>query len=356
MFRNILVTGGAGFVGSTLALKLKAAWPEANVVALDNLRRRGSELNIERLRQAGIRFFHGDVRNRSDYAATGPADLILECSADASVMGGLGGDAAYVVETNLFGTAHCLDHARAHNALVVFLSSSRVFPIRRLQELPYRETESRLVLADNYSAPGVSTRGISEEFPLTGSRSLYGATKLSSELLIEEYSEMFGLRCIVNRCGVLTGPWQMAKADQGVVALWVAHHYFGRPLKYIGFGGKGKQVRDFLHVDDLYELLKIQITNPGQHAGQIYNVGGGAELSFSLAELTAACQKVTGKIIPIDAVMDDRPLDIPWYITDAGKVRAATGWKPNLGLEATLRGIAEWISSNERILAPVLAQ
>ena len=114
---RILVTGGAGFVGSTLALRARQAWPEASVTAFDNLRRRGSELNLPRLRDAGVAFVHGDIRNPADLAPLGrDLDLLLECSAEPSVLAGYDGDPSYVVDTNLTGTIHCLELARKAGA------------------------------------------------------------------------------------------------------------------------------------------------------------------------------------------------------------------------------------------------
>ena len=142
------------------------------------------------------------------------------------------------------------------------------------------------VWEDNRTTPGFSSHGISEEFPLHGARSFYGASKLACELLVQEYVYGYGMAAVINRCGILTGPWQMGKVDQGVVTLWVAHHcYFGRPLRYMGYGGQGKQVRDLLHVDDLFDLLLLQLRSTGAWNGQIYNVGGGNDVSASLREL-----------------------------------------------------------------------
>jgi CDP-paratose 2-epimerase len=175
---------------------------------------------------------------------------------------------------------------------------------------------------------GVSERGLSEDFPLTGARSLYGATKLASELLIEEYNAAFGLKTIINRCGVLTGPWQMGKVDQGVIVHWVASHIFGKPLKYFGYGGTGKQVRDILHIRDLFTLVDHQLANLSVLSGSLYNVGGGREVSVSLAELTSLCQGAAGQEVPVGPVLEDRVADIRIYLTDNTKVTAQTGWKP----------------------------
>src|SRR4051794_21077618 len=218
--RALLITGGAGFVGSNLAIWFKERYPDLQVTALDNLRRRGSETNLPRLREHGIEFIHGDIRNPEDLRFDGrKIDLILECSAEPSVLAGFGEAPDYVINTNLVGTINCLELARRSGADLVFLSTSRVYPVSTLNSVATEEGETRFTLDARQALPGVSEHGIAEDFPLEGARSLYGATKLCSELLIQEYGAMYGLRFIINRCGVITGPWQMGKVDQGVFAL-----------------------------------------------------------------------------------------------------------------------------------------
>jgi CDP-paratose 2-epimerase len=343
MSKRVLITGGAGFVGSALGLGLAQRYPDWQITALDNLKRRGSELNLARLKQAGIQFIHGDVRNTEDLdpVALQP-DLILECSAEPSVLAGYASP-GYVLQTNLVGTVNCLELARQTQADFIFLSTSRVYPIAYLNALEFTETETRFQLLEQQSIPGVSSQGVSEEFPLNGARSLYGATKLGSELLVAEYADAYGLKTIINRCGVLTGPWQMGKVDQGVFALWMAFHYFQRSLKYIGYGGTGKQVRDFLHVTDLLDLLDIQIHRLEELRGQTFNVGGGANNTLSLYETTQLCQEITGQQIPITPVSDTRAGDVPIFITDSSKVMSATGWQPQKDAKTTLTEIYEWI-------------
>jgi CDP-paratose 2-epimerase len=197
---RILITGGAGFVGSHLALYFKKEKPDSTVIAHDNLERRGSELALRRLAAGGVEFRHGDVRNPEDLADTGNLDLLVECSAEPSVQAGLYGGERYLINTNLIGTINCLDHARRHDAAVVFLSTSRVYPIARLRELPVVRTKTRFVIPASNTGPGWSACGITEGFPLIGSRSLYGATKLCSELIIGEYVALYGLRAVINRC------------------------------------------------------------------------------------------------------------------------------------------------------------
>ena len=161
------------------------------------------------------------------------------------------------------------------------------------------------------------------------------------------------MKGIVNRCGVLTGPWQMGKIDQGFVALWVARHLWNGELAYIGYGGTGKQVRDVLHVEDFYQLLKIQIERLDEFSGCIFNVGGGRELSVSLCELMDLCREVVGKKISISSIPKTRPADIPYYVTDYRLVQEATNWTPHRTLKDIICDISKWLQENEAILRPI---
>jgi len=343
MTRKVLITGGAGFVGSALGLGLAQRHSDWKISALDNLKRRGSELNLPRLKESGIEFIHGDVRNPEDLDPSAlSCDLILECSAEPSVLAGYTSP-GYVLQTNLVGTINCLELARQTQADFIFLSTSRVYPITYLNELKYEEIATRFQLLDQQNFPGASSHGIAEEFPLNKARSLYGSTKLASELLIAEYAEAYGLRTLINRCGVLSGPWQMGKVDQGVFALWMANHYFKKSLKYIGFGGTGKQVRDFLHVEDLLDLIDIQILELQKFKGETFNVGGGKNNTLSLLETTQLCQEITANTISLEAVISNRTGDMPIFITDSRKVISMTGWQPQRDARKLLSDIYEWI-------------
>ena len=346
--QRILVTGGAGFVGSSVALALKTAHPETHVTALDNLHRRGSELNLARLREAGVAFVHGDIRSLDDLTTLPELpDLIVECSAEPSAQAGYGGSPEYLIDTNLLGCYHCLELARRVHADFVFISTSRVYPYRRLNELAYEETPDRFQLAAAQTITGASALGVSEEFPLDGPRSLYGMTKLAGELMVAEYADAYGFRYLIDRCGLLTGPWQMAKADQGVIALWMAAHYFRRNLSYIGFDGSGRQVRDFLHIADFCGLLLEQIGNFETWHGRLFNVGGGLACSLSLKETTKLCEEITGNRLSIQPVAETRPADVRIYITDHKRLTAVNGWHPRRDARTTLTDILNWIRCAE---------
>ncbi len=353
-FQHILITGGAGFVGSNLAVLFRRDFPEVRVTAFDNLHRRGSELSLPRLREVGVEFVHGDIRSMEDLDRVGPFDLLLDCSAEPSVHAGASGSPREVLGINLLGTINCLEAARKAEAALLFLSTSRVYPIAPLNAVPWIEDDERFRWAPDGEQAGITTQGVTEEFPLPGARSFYGASKLASELLITEYQDAYGLPALINRCGVLAGPWQMGKVDQGVVTLWVARHYFEKPLRYIGFGGSGKQVRDILHVEDLYDLIIKQIERSDCWEAPVYNVGGGMSVSLSLRELTKLCQAVTGHVIEMTAEPETNPLDVRIFITDTSEVQKAFDWSPQRDASMIVSDIHQWIARHESELASVL--
>jgi len=337
-------------VGSSLAVSLAAARPETQVIALDNLHRRGSELNLPRLDEAGVDFVRGDVRRPEDLAPFGSVDALIECSAEPSVMSGTDGDTGYVFETNLVGAYNCLELARRSGAQFIFLSSSRVYPLDGLRGAELDERPTRFELAEIQPTPGWSSEGVGEDMPLAGARTLYGTTKLSAEFLCAEYQAQFGVPMVIDRCGVIAGPWQMGKVDQGVFTHWMLAHSFGRPLSYIGFGGNGKQVRDLLHVDDLVDLIERQLDEPERWAGHTFNVGGGREVSLSLLETTEICRRLTGNEIEVGSVAEDRDGDVPVYLSDCSRIHGHSSWRPSRDAEGILRDIHEWIAADpERI-------
>lgn len=335
-------------MGSNLAVALRGAFVDAEIVCLDNLYRRGSELNLPRLRAQRVGFCWGDVRDERSFPRD-PFDFLIECSAEPSVLAGDEGGRDFLVGTNLVGAFHCLEKARLWGSRFLFLSSSRVYPIRRLEQHPWREEPTRFAWEDAGTA-GISAQGVQETLELGGARSLYGWTKYAAELLIEEYRAAFGLRAVVNRCGVIAGPWQFGKADQGVASFWVLAHHFGRPLSYIGYGGQGKQVRDLLHVADLCELVAEQVREFDSWDGWVGNVSGGLGNSVSLCELTAVCQEVTGRCVAVQSVAADRPLDLRLFLGDCRRLYGRTTWRPKLTVRRIVSDLSEWIARHERQL------
>jgi CDP-paratose 2-epimerase len=258
------------------------------------------------------------------------------------------------VESNLLGAYHCLELARRDGAAFVFLSTSRVYPIRVLERLAFVEAETRFELIAEQPLRGASAAGIAEDFPLDGARTMYGATKLASELLIAEYVETYGLSATVNRCGVIAGPWQMGKVDQGVFTHWMLSFYFHRDLAYFGYGGSGKQVRDLIHVDDLADLVDEQLQVPERWAGRTFNVGGGRAASLSLLETTGICRELTGNDVTVSAVQETRAGDMRIYLSDCAALHAHTVWRPRRTPHEVMVDIFRWIHDNERALRATL--
>ena len=271
-------------------------------------------------------------------------------------MAGRDGGRDFVVETNLVGAYRCFEHAARQGAQVVFLSTSRVYPVAKQEELRWEEEETRFSLSDEQDTPGASAEGISEEFPLDGVRTLYGATKLAAEHLLLEYGDLTGIDVVINRFGVIAGPWQMGKVDQGVFTWWALAHHFGRPLSYIGFGGTGKQVRDLIHVADAAELVEEQLANSAAWNGVTVNVGGGRDGSLSLLETTALCRELTGNRVEIQPVEENRPGDVRIYLSDCSKLHSFTDWRPSRPPDEIMRDIVGWIAANESGLGRLLSR
>ena len=335
---RIAITGGCGFVGSNLAVSLIKRDEITEVIALDNLYRRGSERNVNLLIANGVKFVYGDVRQKADIDQLGDIDVLVECSAEPSVLAGFEGSPRYLIDTNLAGAINCLEFCREVSSRFIFLSSSRVYPHQAICDIPIKQQKTRLEWdLSTYEAPGISSKGISEEFGLAGPRSMYGATKLSAELLCTEYADMYGLDCIVNRCGVIAGPGQFGKTDQGFVSYWIKQHLGNKDLAYVGFGGTGKQVRD------LIELIWMQAGASERFSADIFNVGGGHGNSTSLCELTEIVSSLTDTNLLIASDAQTRPADIPIYVTDTSRAERHFDWTPKYSVEDTVRQTIDWM-------------
>jgi CDP-paratose 2-epimerase len=343
---RLAVTGGAGFIGSNLCIQLKERHPAWELVALDNLYRRGSELNVRRLLDHEVEFVHADVRRAEDLEAAGDFEAMVECSAEPSVSA----HRAVVVPVNLIGAYHCFESAASRGAQVIFLSTSRVYPIAELESLRLEEGATRFELLSDQMSRGASERGITEDFPIAGPRTMYGATKLAAELLLAEYDVPW----TVNRCGVVAGPWQLGKVDQGVFTHWMLCHHFERPLSYIGYGGSGKQVRDLLHVNDLVDLVEEQLMDPEHWSGCTFNVGGGLDGSLSLLEATQICRELSGNAPPVTSEVASRPGDVPWYISDCSALFAHTDWRPKRLPQQILGDVSGWITEHHDLVSSTL--
>jgi CDP-paratose 2-epimerase len=352
---KILITGACGFVGFTLI----RTWLEIGkheFVGLDNLSRPGSETNRLALKRWGVRLYHGDTRCASDLAVLPPADVVVEAAANPSVLAGVDGPTSsrQIVENNLVGTLNTLEYCRQHRAVFVLLSTSRVYSILPLADLPLNvrngafEPDWKRVLP-----AGLMSAGVREDFSTAPPISLYGATKLASEQLALEYGFAYDFPVWINRCGVLAGAGQFGRPDQGIFAYWIHSWLRRRPMSYIGFGGDGYQVRDCLHPADLVPLLDRQIASPNERKPRIINVGGGVASAMSLFQLSAWCRERLGDH-SVARRSEARRFDLPWVVLDASLAAQELGWKPSRRTPEILEEIvqhaeqhAEWLELSD---------
>jgi CDP-paratose 2-epimerase len=344
---KLLITGICGFVGSNLACRLRQRMPGLEIAGIDNLLRPGSEMNRAELARLGIRFIHGDLRMPSDLEAIGPSDWVIDAAAHPSVLAGVDGRSSprQLAEHNLGGTLNVLDYCRQFKAGLILLSTSRVYSVRDLAALPVIDSNKAFQLdVAKTQSRGVTQEGIDEGFPTRQPISLYGATKLASELMAREYGHAFGFPVWINRCGVLAGAGQFGTAEQGIFSYWLHAHAARLPLRYIGFGGFGYQVRDAFHPDDLAELVLIQMERtPPDDA--TFHASGGLKNSMSLAQLTDWCNQRFGAHTP-EPDHRPRPFDIPWLVMNSNAAKGALGWQPKRTLFEILDEIAEHVHKN----------
>src|SRR5579875_786526 len=344
---RVLITGICGFVGSRLASALLERLDGIQICGIDNLLRPGSEGNRSELASKGIEFVHGDVRMRSDLDMLPACDWVIDAAANPSVLGGVDGRSSprQMSEHNLSGTLNVLEYCREQKAGLVLLSTSRVYSVRDLAALPMKICNDAFALDESAAIPtGVTGAGVSESFPVRQPISLYGATKLASEVMAVEYGSTFGFPVWINRCGVLAGAGQFGTAEQGIFSYWLHAHAARLPLRYIGFGGKGYQVRDAFHPDDLAALIRLQIRREAA-ADPAYNLVGGTQNAMSLAQLTAWCNERFGKHEPQPDARP-RPFDSPWMVMDFGRAEREFQWRPQRSLESILNEIADHVKSN----------
>jgi len=344
---KVLITGICGFVGNALAMELRQCADTIDVIGVDNLSRPGSELNRALLQKNGVRFIHSDLRSPSDLENLPKVDWVIEAAANPSVLAGVSNTTSsrQLMEHNLFSTVNTLEYCKRHRAGLILLSTSRVYSIAALSELPMETKNDAFVPRfKDIKQPGISAQGVAEEFSTQPPLSLYGSAKLASEVVALEYGDAFDFPVHVNRCGVLAGAGQFGKADQGIFSFWLHSWHVRQPLKYLGFGGKGHQVRDCLHPRDLCALLVKQMNAP-KKSGRVLNVSGGAESGISLAKLSEWCK---GRFGPHAVTGDtaNRQFDLPWLVLDSSRARDEWNWRPNISLEMILAEIADHAEKN----------
>ena len=335
---KILITGGCGFVGANLILFLKDK--NFNVSSLDNLSKKGSKFNLSLLKKKNIKNYKIDISNYKLLKKLPKFNIIIDCCAEPAVEVSKV-DINRVINTNLIGTLNILRKCQKDNSKLIFLSSSRVYPINSMK---------KKIISSNFNRELTISKQVNEKESLNGPKTLYGATKLSSELFVEEFSYAFNLKYIINRCGVISGPLQFGKEDQGFVSLWIWRHVIKKKLKYIGYGGSGNQVRDVLHILDLCNLIFIQIKKFNRIYNKTFNVGGSKISNVSLKKLTKLCEIVTKNKLDFIKIKKTSIYDIPYYISDNKFVSNTYNWKPRKKIFDIVKDLYLWILNNQNEL------
>ena len=340
---KILITGVCGFVGSTLAECLLERMEGIRLAGIDNLTRPGAETNRARIERLGVEFTHGDLRSASDIAGLAACDWVIDAAANPSVLAGLSGagSSRRLFEHNLAALGNVLEYCREHNAGLLLLISSRVYSIPALAAIPLRVAGQAFAVDPAAPLPhGLTLGGIGIDFSTAAPVSLYGATKLASEIMALEYGAAFNFPVWITRCGVLAGAGQFGTPAQGIFAYWLNAHLRRQPLRYLGFNGTGHQTRDAFHPRDLAALLVAQIRTARSDGQRIYTAGGGPPNTMSLAQLTAWCDERFGRHAPaVDP--EPRMYDIPWVAMDNTGAARDFCWQIEMSLPTILEDIAQ---------------
>ncbi len=344
---KILITGAAGFVGCKIVEYLRSSDQTVELFGIDNLSRKGSESNIDQLEKLNCTFFKGDISIQSDIEALPKVNWVIDCAAEPSVLAGLDGGSLKLINNNLTGTFYLLEKCKQDNAGFIMLSTSRVYSINALNTIQFSSNGKSFEIPTTGNLPiGFSEKGVSEHFSTSAPISLYGATKLASEVLALEYHYSFGFPVWINRCGVIAGPGQFGKIDQGIFSYWVYQYLLNKPLSYIGFGGSGLQARDLIHPFDIYKIINLQINAPVDNSPRIINLGGGVQNTLSLFELNDFCDKHIQANKAIGSVPENRIFDIPYYSTDYSIAHSFWNWEPTISAHEILDQILVYGRNN----------
>lgn len=333
---KIIITGGAGFIGSNLAhYYLKRG---VDTVVYDNLSRPGVEKNLAWLKKnhPKLIFHKSDIRNFNKLKSViKNADLIFHLAAQVAVTKSVK-DPLTDFQINALGTLNVLEAVRAQKKppIVIYASTNKVYG--GMENINYSEKSNRYDLKDK-----ILKTGISEEYQLDF-HSPYGCSKGAGDQYTKDYARIYGLRTIVLRQSCIYGNRQYGTEDQGWVAHFAKRALQGMPITIFG---DGKQVRDLLYIDDLINCFLKATANISRTSGEIYNIGGGRTFSVSLLELISLLEKELEKKIKLK-FKDWRPGDQKVYISDIRKAKKDFGWEPKISVEQGTRMLNIWLKES----------
>lgn len=333
--KSILITGGAGFIGTNLAESfLKEKIP---VTILDNLSRPGVEKNLRYLKKNYKQYLNveiADIRNKfAVQQAVNNSEAVFHFAAQVAVTTSCSLP-MHDFRVNTEGTVNILEAIRNSDSQppLIFTSTNKVYG--GLDDLTTQSNGTRYELAD----PVLAIKGISESRSLDF-KSPYGCSKGAADAYVLDYARSYGLKTAVFRMSCIYGPHQFGNEDQG----WVAH-FLIQALKgnAITIYGDGKQVRDILYVKDLLSAFRKALANINKISGQAFNIGGGPENTISLIELIQQIQELHGKGVEI--TFDQwRTGDQKYYVSDTSKFSKQTGWKTRTDTNEGIENLYQWL-------------
>lgn len=337
---RILVTGGAGFIGSNLVNRLLQ---EGNqVTILDNLSRSGCSSNI-----AWLQDTHGENSFELIQADIADCDAVKQSTEGAERIYHLAGQVAVTTsvtdpredfQTNALGTFNILEAARlvGNDPILIYASTNKVYG--GMEEIEITEAENR------YQYENLPN-GIPEIQPLDF-HSPYGCSKGAGDQYVRDYARIYGMRTVVVRQSCIYGYRQFGVEDQGWIAWFIIAALKKRPISIYG---DGKQVRDILFIDDLLDAYQAIVDNIDRAAGRIYNIGGGAENTMSIwTEFGPLLENLLGEPIPVTHA-DWRPGDQPVYISDISRAASELDWRPQVSVEEGVTRLFHWIKKNQAL-------
>ena len=343
---RILVTGGAGFIGSHVAEFY--ARRGAEVTVFDNLSRaqllgKGQEhvdYNWNYLRRyPNIKLVKGDVADlESLERECTDVEVIVHAAAQTAVTSSVANPLADF-RSNALGTFNVLETARRAkgNLAVIYTSTNKVYG-NNVNKIPVRKKKTRYAFEENFAmgVPESLSIDLCEHTP-------YGSSKLAGDLYVQDYAHVYGIRTGVFRMSCIYGTRQFGVEDQGWISWFIIATLTGRPITIYG---DGKQVRDTLYVTDLVAAFDAFLRKRGSLAGEVFNMGGGPENTLSLLELLDLIKECTGKKIT-PSYADWRPADQKVYISDIRKAKEKLGWTPKVDPREGVRMLIAWAEANK---------
>ena len=344
----ILIPGGCGFIGSSLAIYLKQNIKNCYVISIDNLSRNTSYLNQKKLTKHKIKNIRLNLSSKNCVSKLNrikkKVDFIIDCCAEPAVELSKS-NPNLVFDSNLKSTLNLLEIAKKNQSKIIYLSTSRVYSIKEINNV-FKKIKFNVPLARNFK--------INEKFSTQSPISFYGFTKLSSEILIKEYSYLYKLKYIINRFGVVSGYGQFGKQDQGFLSMWLWRHINKFPITYQGFGGYGNQIRDIIDINDLCLLIKEQILKINKIYNETFNIGGGLKNAISLKELTNICFKITKKKIKFKKKIKTSNYDLRYYVTDNKKIYSKYNWRIKKNINSIIKETYESLIKYRKALKKIL--